>query len=109
MFIFVSWIEPLDVSMQGTDLDGVLLHDEWIWRAQTGRRASNILQYLERSKEGKIVQAKNTGRVGKGPDLAGDTWHLGGSGARVLTQLQPQNQEARGYLWGGVPSASTCL
>lgn len=32
-------------------------------------------------------------RVGKGPDLAGDTWHLGGSGTRVLTQLQPQNHK----------------
>lgn len=97
MFIFVSRIEPLDVSIQGTDLDGVLFHDEWIWRAQTGRRASNILQYFERSKEGKIAQAKS--REGTRPSRRHMAFGwVRDSGANSAAASKPQT---RGYLWGG--------
>lgn len=64
------------------DIDGALFHDKGIrWRAQTGRWASYFLRSLKSKKEGKMVQAKNTGQSKEGTRPRRRHTHLGGSGA----------------------------
>lgn len=81
MFIFASRTEPSDVSVQGRRRWGSVSRQVDPVESTDRELGWLLLRSLKSNKEGKIVQAKNTGQSKEGTRPRRRHPHLGGSGA----------------------------